>query len=200
MNKYIANIVSKTNSNYGDIFNVVDDLSKIDKRFPTLIIGWDDAVSLFPDISILHWKINDDLFWTHRKNVKRTSYEEDLKRFKELSLKRLDSMVKYKSFNLMTSSREKIARMLSFISSDNGKYCFMSDKEAYIYDSQSHMVIGLSKDEADYSGIGSDMSKMTIKGNIKNIVYNDYDIPWDIKNRIGKKRYMVPFLISLFNE
>jgi len=47
--------------NISDFFNKVD---KVDDNEMTLIVGWRNAKQLYPEMSILNWKISDTVYWT----------------------------------------------------------------------------------------------------------------------------------------
>ena len=67
----IGNILTTEKYDDDPLFNVVNDINKIDASLPTLIIGWEKAKEIFPDASILDWKINDKWFWTFGKRKRR---------------------------------------------------------------------------------------------------------------------------------
>ncbi len=87
--KKISNIVSSVNDKleYTFTFNEVinyynyNTMSNIDLTLPTLFIGYYEVIKLYPDINILKRKINDNLFWTFKKNEKIIDHFEELKLF-----------------------------------------------------------------------------------------------------------------------
>ena len=201
MKTYIGNILIK--ESFGEkykIFNVVTDINNIDKRFPTLIIGWELANEYFKNLSILDWKINDMFYWTHNRNIKRNRYINDINRFKEFSIKRLIKSIDYESFNLFNFDNSRIKKMLDFFKNEEKKYVYVSKEEIYIYCFKIKKIIGISLIESDYLGISKKEILDFLKYGNSQIVYNDYNIPFEIKDKITNKRYIIPFLTYLFDN
>ena len=77
----IGNIVSTTNINVSEDFNVVQSLDDIIQGLPTLIIGWDYVKKNYPNYDIIDRKLSDNLFWTFKKTERRDFHEEDIYKF-----------------------------------------------------------------------------------------------------------------------
>ena len=51
----------------------------VDNSLPTLIVGWKKTKELFGDkVSILHKKIEDNLYWTFNEGERKVDYETDI--------------------------------------------------------------------------------------------------------------------------
>ena len=200
MRTYIGNIVSKSYVDKSGIFNVVKELNNIDKRFPTLIIGWDETKKYFPQANILEWRINDMIYWTHKKNIKRSRYEDDIKNYKNILIKYLISYIDFKSFNLFTASSEKINEMLSSFANKQKKYIYLTEKEIYAYYPNFKIVMGISLIEAEYINLSKETLLKSINVPNNKLLYNNSFIPSELKDKMSNKNYIVPFLMQIFEN
>lgn len=201
MKKYIANIVSTDGSEKKrDIFNIVGSVKDIDPKFPTMIVGWDTVKDIYPDANILDWKIDDMTYWTHRKNIKRDRYLGDMKRFKSIVTKMIDTYVKYVSYSLFIEDRNTTSALIGSFYSGHKKFGYISGDEMYVFYPDHGKVLGISLYEADYIGIGRNTFIDEFKKSGNRIVYNEYDIPFDIKDNLANKKYLIPFLVCLFES
>jgi hypothetical protein len=74
----IANIVTSNKIDISEQFNIVESMDNIIHGLPTLIVGFDTVNNLYPDFDILEIKVEDNIYWTFKKNEKRDKYDEDL--------------------------------------------------------------------------------------------------------------------------
>lgn len=88
--------------NYGfsipDFFNKVD---VIDDNQMTLIVGWKMAKQVYPDMSILNWKINDNLYWTVEPDEDKMIFEKNLVNFKNVCIGNIISQYRYEYIDLL---------------------------------------------------------------------------------------------------
>lgn len=77
----VANIVSTNKVNVSDEFNVVSSMDNIIQELPTLIIGIETVIKIYPDFNILDICLAPDIYWTFKRTEKRDKYEEDLNWF-----------------------------------------------------------------------------------------------------------------------
>ena len=105
--KYIANIITKSRLDVSDYINVTKDMTNVDLSIPTLIVGWSNVKEIYPNADILNKRITDTVSWTYSNREKRQEYEPDLSKFIKNSFDRLDTMVKYTFFNVLTTKLSK---------------------------------------------------------------------------------------------
>ena len=101
---YVGNIVIDSKIEEEN-FNICSDLDTIDNDLPTLIIGWELTKNIVgDDISILHKKINQRLYWTFNQKERKVDYEVDFEKFKEICFNTVDlNVIEY-----TTLKKEKI--------------------------------------------------------------------------------------------
>jgi hypothetical protein len=74
----IGNIVSKTKIEIEN-FKICDSLECVNEELPTLIIGRKLSKELLGEnISILHKKISNNIYWTFDKTERKSEFESDL--------------------------------------------------------------------------------------------------------------------------
>ena len=75
-----------------NLFTTSKTLEEVEYPFlkdkPTLIVGWKNAKSKFPEMSLRNWQIDENTYWTLEAEEDRMKQEEDLKKFEKLCLER----------------------------------------------------------------------------------------------------------------
>ena len=197
--KYIANIITKSKIDVGEYINVTKDITGVDLTIPTLIIGWENVKSIYPNVDILNKKISETVSWTYNNREKRQEYEPDLSKFVKNSFDKLDTTVKYSFFNVLTSPLSRNKCLLKYINSNISKVIYITEKHAYIYDGKQ--VIGISLSDLEYCGIKKEKIINVIKRNYSNkIIYDNTFLNYKIKRNIGDNNKIIPFLYSLKND
>ena len=140
--KFIANIITKNKIDVSEYINVTKDITEVDLRLPTLIIGWDNVKNIYPNANILDKKISENIFWTYSNREKRQEYEPDLAKFVKNVFDNLENNVKYIFFNVLTSRLKKIKGLITYINSPFKKIIYVTEKNIYVYDYK--LVIGIS--------------------------------------------------------
>ena len=73
-----------------NLFTTSKTLEEVEYPFPkdkpTLIVGWKNAKSKFPEMSLRNWQIDENTYWTLEAEEDRMKQEEDLKKFEKLCL------------------------------------------------------------------------------------------------------------------
>jgi hypothetical protein len=196
--KYLANILTEENFDDTTYYNVVSDSKNLIPGLPTLIIGRERAKELYPEAPILNWKINDDTYWTYGKRVRRERNEDDIKRFKELVLKRAIKKIDYFFFNVLTATKEEKRNLNIYLFDSRQKYSMVSNGMLYVYFPETSEVMGLSLNDIEYSGMDSaKLLRMVAKCPfIKRVEERDF-VSYETRDIIKNKRYMIPYLSSL---
>lgn len=190
---FLGRIIS--NSKQLDVPFFIEITDKCDNySIPTLIIGKKRAIELFgvENIHVLDKKIQENVYWTFAKNERRVDFEEDLKNFINLLVKKIDFSVNYYFINIFTEKYSFLKKFINYIYSDELKSVYVIKKHIYIYSGKS--VIGLSRYDLDYIGVDSDKVINKIKSNPKNIVFTENEIRPDIVKFSKSSNIIVPYL------
>ena len=118
-----------------DNFKICKDLDSINHAIPTLIIGWGNAKELIKEeISILHKKINNDLYWTFSQKERKVDYDKDIITFKKKCYNKIGNNIPYVyldilhgKFHINKKIIQKIYTLsepISYISKNNMLYIF----------------------------------------------------------------------------
>ena len=118
-----------------DNFKLCNDLESINPSLPTLIVGWSKAKELIKEeISILHKKINDSLYWTFSQKERKVEYDKDIISFKKLCYNNIGNDIPYVYLDILHGKlhiNKKIIQKIytlidpiSYISKNNMLYIF----------------------------------------------------------------------------
>lgn len=197
---YIGNIVSESILKIDDSFNVVNDIGKIDKKVPTLIIGWDFSKSIFSSLklSILDKEINKDVNWTFSKKERRIDYEKDLKLFTQKCLNNIENNLKYKYINILTCDRDTLKNLLKKLSSTDVSYIYIYNN-SFIYIYINNEIIGIDFNSIDYLKINRKRVYRLLYGRNNKIFFNDDFLSNEIKEIISDKKRITPYLYAIKN-
>jgi hypothetical protein len=95
--------------NYGfdtpDFFNNV---KEIDGEQMTLIVGWKNTKQLYPQMSILNWKISDNIYWTVEPNEDKIIFEKNLINFKNVCIDKIVSQYEYNYIDLLLNPNPQL--------------------------------------------------------------------------------------------
>ena len=167
--KYIANIISKSKKyKFNDLFNVTTNVKEIDSSVPTLIVGTELANTFAGEkLNYYNRQINENTFWTYTTMEKRSSNEEDVKKFNNIVLKNFKNNIKYTYISIISSSRQRIRRLIEFLNNNPNTSFLFSDTMLYI--SFENNVMGISLDECEYLGINKKKLAQKILKKFKNV-------------------------------
>lgn len=194
--KYIANIITKNKIDVSEYINVAKDITEVDLRLPTLIIGWDNVKNIYPNANILDKKISENIFWTYSNREKRQEYEPDLAKFVKNVFDNLENNVKYIFFNVLTSRLKKIKGLITYVNSPFKKIIYVTEKNIYVYDYK--LVIGISLSDLEYYGLNRDrILKYLTKNPYNTLFYDNSFLSWKLKRVIGDNHKVIPYLYSL---
>jgi hypothetical protein len=131
---YIGNIITSSKIEQEN-FKICKTFDEIDENLPTLIIGWSQTKELFgDDVSILHKKINDKLFWTFSGKERKSEYESDLDFFISYCYNYFGSNIPYVYLDLIYGKHRINYKIIKKILSLKNPITYISpNKMIYIY-------------------------------------------------------------------
>jgi len=197
----IANIVSNDSINIGPEFNVVQSMDDIIyKDLPTLVVGYDLTMLNFNKdlIKILDKQINENTFWTLKRNVKRDVYSHDLEIFIRFSYKKYTDKITYIDLDFIQYSKNKIMKIVRKIYSLNNVISYKSNNNViYLY--SGNLIFGIDLNTASFMGLNVDKiekkiiekSGVFLQGNEILIEYNNY------LERLDNQIKYIPVLYSI---
>jgi hypothetical protein len=147
--KYIANILSDEQFSDTELYNIVKEKKDLVPGIPTLIIGWDRVKEMYPNASIIEWKISDNVFWTYGKYERRDKYEATVKNFQDLAFKKFIEKLDYVFYDVLTSP-DRFNSFLMSLLSETKKTIYITGDMLYIYYAGTKKVIGISLRDCDY--------------------------------------------------
>lgn len=84
-----------------NIYNFFNKVDKIDDNEITLIVGWRNAKQLYPDMSILNWKISDNIYWTVEPEEDKIIFEKNIINFKKVCIENIINQYNYEYIDLL---------------------------------------------------------------------------------------------------
>lgn len=184
----------------GAFFNVSNDFSGLNKDIPTLIVGWSDVKSLFPNQDILNSKISDTISWTFSKREKRHQYEKDVNIFINNVLNELNDKIRYRFFNFLLATQSKREKFISYVQSGNCSIYYNS-RFLYVYNINDSFTIGISLTDLEYIGINTADFIRTLTLNNNNIICDNLKcIDSDSYNLIKDNTKIIAYLNYLRNS
>lgn len=197
---YLGNIVSE-NKIQNNLFNCVDKIEDIDRRIPTLIIGWDFSKRIVTDkkLTILDKKINSNTSWTFTKREKRIEYEKDFEFFTKKTLKLVEKSVNYSYLNVLTAEYSMIKKMINLWASNEVSYIYICNN-SFVYSYTNDDIIGVDLNMIDFLNIDrKKVYKLLFSGGNK-VIFSDEFLPKYIKENIDINYKIIPYLYAIEND
>jgi len=191
----IGNIVSKAKIEIEN-FKICDSLECVNEELPTLIIGRKLSKEILGDnISIIHKKISNKLYWTFDKTERKSEFETDLEQFKEYCFDSFGENIPYVYLDIIHGSRKVNYRIIKKILSLKTPFTYFSENDmVYIYG--ENIIFGVDLNVLNYF----EGKKQKITERVKSINGNtlvDYTIFNKCKDLIYKlknKNRFVPYI------
>ena len=177
----IANIVSITQLEAPEEFNVVKSINEIIDGLPTLIIGYDIVNKLYPDFDITDISLDNEKYWTFKKTEKRDKYESDLKWFISKVYYDLTNKLKYIFVDPIQYRGKTLIKILKKIYSLKNKVSFLNGQMIYIYGED--FIFGVDLKLLDFIGVDTEKIKQKIIVN-SSVFLNDSKILIEYKKNI----------------
>lgn len=195
-----ANIVSTTQINVPQDFNVVQSMDEIIHGLPTLIIGFDLTDKLFPKYDVGNIKVTDNVYWTTKKTESRDKHNIELEWFKHFAYHELIKDINYIFVDPIQYNKKSLLKILKKIYTIPNKISYQHNDMIYIYSDK--FIFGVDLKLIKY--IGLDISKIKLKIiNISSVFLEDSDIFIEYKYIIDDMENQVrflPYLYSIKNE
>ncbi len=195
-----ANIVSTTQINVPQDFNVVQSMDEIIHGLPTLIIGFDLTDKLFPNYDVGNIKVTDNVYWTTKKTESRDKHNIELEWFKHFAYHELIKDINYIFVDPIQYKKKSLLKILKKIYTIPNKISYQHNDMIYIYSDK--FIFGVDLKLIKY--IGLDISKIKRKIiNVSSVFLEGADIFIEYKYIIDDMENQVrflPYLYSIKNE
>jgi hypothetical protein len=193
----LANIVTTTNVDVPNHFNVVKSMDDIIQGIPTLIIGWDYIKKNYPDYNILDRRIGNDIYWTFKKTEKRDLHEEDIYNFIQKIYSDITKKINYVFIDPIINKRKVIKKILKKINTLNDIISYEHDNMIYIYG--ENVIFGVDLNLIDFIGLNTDRIISKIKSKSKYFLTKN-NIFIEYKNKVehldNQVKY-IPYIYSI---
>jgi hypothetical protein len=195
-----ANIVSTTQINVTDDFNVVQSMDEIIHGLPTLIIGFDLTDKLYPNYDVGEIKVTDNIYWTTKKTENRDKHNIELEWFKFFVYLQMVKDINYIFVDPIQYKKKSLLKILRKIYFSSNKITYEHFDMLYIY--SDNYIFGIDLKLLKYMGLNVDKIKYKI---IKlssvflsySTIFIEYkNIIEDLENQVR----FLPFLYSVRNE
>lgn len=195
--RYIANILTDGKFEDAELFNVVSASSDLINGIPTLIIGRNKTTSLYPEASIIDWKIDNKVYWTFGMRERRDRMDRDVKRFRKIVMDSFVKSVKYTFFDILTATREKKELFINSLKDNTHKTVFTTNDMMYIYYESENQVIGISLRDIEYEN-GNKKKIFSIIYSSPSITFlkNTNSLTFNTKSWLRNNLYVIPYLLS----
>lgn len=195
-----ANIVSTTQINLPEDFNVVESMDEIIHGLPTLIIGFDIADKAFPNYDVGNIKIENDIYWTTKKTENRDKHNIELEWFKYYVYNTLIQKVNYIFIDPIQYKKKSLLKILKKLYLLKNKISYQYKDMIYIYGED--FIFGIDLKLLKYIGVNTLKIKTKII-NLSSVFLGDSNIFIEYKNIIedldNQVRFL-PYLYSIRNE
>lgn len=188
----IANIITTDYFENNELYNVVKNIDSIIPNIPTLIIGWDLTKSLFPDASILEWKINDSFYWTFAKRKRRNRFENDILKFKEIAIDTILKKVNYQFMDVLTMENIEKKDFFLLLKDESSKISILKDDMIFILYLKTNTIYGISLKDIDYKGNNRKIFLKQLYSNKSIKIIDNITLPYDIMQKIKDNLYILP--------
>jgi hypothetical protein len=196
----IANIVTSNKLDISEQFNIVESMDNIIHGLPTLIIGFDTVNNLYPDFDILEIKVEDNIYWTFKKNEKRDKYDEDLNWFIQKVYDDLAKNCSYVFVDVIQYNKTILTKIIRKIKSFNKIVTYHTSDMMYI--NGDNFIFGVDLKLIKY--VGLDESKIINKIKcLSNVFLSDNEIIIEYKKYVedlGLPNKYIPYLYSITHD
>jgi hypothetical protein len=195
---YLGNIVTDEKLNI-EYYNICNDIDNIDETLPTLIIGWKKTKSIIGEgnVSILHKKINEKLYWTFDSKERKSDMDLDLETFINVCVNKYGDNIPYVYLDILYGKRKINFKIIKKILSLKQTFTYITENDMlYIYG--ENIIFGIDLEMVEY--VSNKKNKILNKINeFKNNVFVNnqiFNIGKDLLDKINNKKRLTPYLYS----
>lgn len=153
--KKIGNVVTKNKLELNKRFNQVASMDDIIPGIPTLIVGFNEVKTLYPDFNINKLEISQDLYWCFNKNEKRDSHRATLSEFISICYSELTNDIIYLYIDPIHFSKKKLKKVSDKLKSiDNLIGAFINDEVIYLYG--DNIIFSFDIEMCKFAGINTE--------------------------------------------
>ena len=196
--KYIANILTDEPFSEAELYNVVQDRDSLVPDIPTLIVGWEKTKELYPDASIIEWKVDENVYWTYGKYERRDKYEANVNKFQDLAFKKYVDSVNYVFYDVILEGEDRFMKFIELLLSNVQKTVYVTGDMMYIYIDYTRKVVGVSLRDCDY--IDETYKKRIFSAMYNNpsviLLKNNDAISKEVRFKTRGRAYILPYLCS----
>ena len=192
---YVGNIVTSSIIKE-DNFKICKDLDSINHDLPTLIIGWSNAKELIrEEISIIHKKINDNLYWTFSPKERKVDYDKDIINFKKRCYNKIGNNIPYVYLDILHGKLHINKRIIQKIYTLSDAVSYVS-KNNMLYIFGENIIFGVDLNMCELIGINKEKIIERIE-NIPNSILIGNEIFNKCKDyikRTDNREKLVPYI------
>lgn len=195
----VANIVSTSNVSVSDDFNVVSSMDNIIHGLPTLIIGIELVIKLYPNFNILDICIEPDIYWTFKRTEKRDKYEEDLNWFIRKVYNDHMKDIVYVFIDPIQHKNNTLRKIIRKIYGLKNIVTYVHNDMVYLYSDK--LIFGVDMELLRYVGLNDSKIKNKIK-QISEVFLDDKKILIEYKKTVdilGHQVKYIPYLFTVRN-
>ena len=193
----IANIVSTTQINLPEDFNVVKSMDEIIHGLPTLIIGFDVTDKLYPNYDVGEIKVADNVYWTTKRTENRDKHNIEVEWFKYFVYNELIKDISYIFLDPIQYNKKSFLKILKKIYFTPNKITYEHKDMLYVYG--DNFIFGIDLKLIKYIGINVEKIKRKII-KISSVFLRETDIFIEYKNIIEELDNQVRFLPFLYSK
>lgn len=193
----IANIVSTTQINLPEDFNVVKSMDEIIHGLPTLIIGFDVTDKLYPNYDVGEIKLADNVYWTTKRTENRDKHNIEVEWFKYFVYNELIKDISYIFLDPIQYNKKSFLKILKKIYFTPNKITYEHKDMLYVYG--DNFIFGIDLKLIKYIGLNVEKIKRKII-KISSVFLRETDIFIEYKNIIEELDNQVRFLPFLYSK
>jgi hypothetical protein len=192
----LANIVYDGFIDVPNGFVLTNNFDEIDKSKPTLIIGYNLVNKLFPDFDITKRQLNDNVYWTFRKNEKRDLFNRDIDWFIDFVYENLTSSLIYVFVDVLQYKPRVLIKLVRKMLTLTDVYSYEKNNMIYLCDGK--YIFGIDLKLLNFVGLNIEKIKNKIK-----LISKEYIVDGDerfISTKLDVKDKYIPYMYSISNN
>ena len=191
----VGNIITKEKIKKEN-FNIFNTLNEVKNDLPTLIIGWGITKEIYGDkVSILHKKIDDNIYWTFDSKERKVDLETDFINFENYCYNIIGKNIPYIFVDVIHDKKRKIKKIINKINSLQKPISYLT-KNNMLYIYGDNLIFGIDLNILGYIGIKKEkiISRINplVEGTLsENEIFNKCK---EIAGKINNGDKMIPYI------